>query len=422
MKVKVGNQKAFVFILLAAVILGVMLGTILINNKKAQADKNYIDSQKQKLEVENRVSSETTNTVVTEGNDNENVEIEEVDGIKINPTMLDNLSGNSAYCPTFQIVWNELANMYVDGKDVVFLNKKLEMIDNLNKKTFTKDDISDEYYYVKVGKMVLSVKKEIEKGIKDKFDETSKILDMVEWIDDSNLENIDNIDEYVFYTMLKRNFEFNKPFDILDEDGLFGEYKNVKYFGIDEESDKDLRKQIDVLYYNNQADFAVKLKTKDNDEIIVLRKENDNFKTFDEVYTYLNNQTEKYKGNKEITENDFLKVPNIKFDVLKKYDELRLGIFLDKDNNEKVITEAIQTIEFEIDNKGGKLKSEALIAVKNTSIMIGDEPIENRYFYCNDDFYMFLKEENKDKPYFALKVDDIKDFQEDVIELDIDKE
>ena len=422
MKLKVGSKKAFVFIVLAAVILGVMVGIVLINNKKAQADKNYIDSQKQKLEVENRVDSETTNTAVIKENDNDNEdnENEEVSGIKINPTMLDNLSGNSAYCPTFQIVWNELADKYVDGEEVVFLNKKLDIIDNLNKKTFTKDDISDEYYYVKVGKMVVSVKAEIEKDIKEKFDEKSEILDMVDWIDDSKLDNIESIEDYIFYTMLKRNFEFNKPFDILAEDGIFGEYKNVKYFGIDEESDKDLRKQVDVLFYNNEIDFAAKLKTKDNDEVIILRSDDNNFKTFDEVYTYLNNQTDEYKGNKEFSENDSLKVPNIKFNEVKKYEELYFGVFLDKNNVENVITEAIQTIEFEIDNKGGKLKSEALIAVKENAIMIED-PVDYRYFYCNDDFYMFLKEENKDKPYLALKVDDLKDFQEDVVELNIDR-
>ena len=69
MKLKVGSKKAFVFIVLAAVILGVMVGIVLINNKKAQADKNYIDSQKQKLEVENRVDSETTNTAVIKENE-----------------------------------------------------------------------------------------------------------------------------------------------------------------------------------------------------------------------------------------------------------------------------------------------------------------------------------------------------------------
>jgi hypothetical protein len=119
-------------------------------------------------------------------------------------------------------------------------------------------------------------------------------------------------------------------------------------------------------------------------------------------------------------ENDFLKVPNIKFNEVKKYEELYFGVFLDKNNVENIITEAIQTIEFEIDNKGGKLKSEALIAVKENAIMIED-PVDYRYFYCNDDFYMFLKEENKDKPYLALKVDDLKDFQEDVVEFNIDR-
>ena len=37
---------------------------------------------------------------------------------------------------------------------------------------------------------------------------------------------------------------------------------------------------------------------------------------------------------------------------------------------------------------------------------------KSRYFYVNDTFALFLKESNKDKPYFALKVDDISKFQQ----------
>lgn len=32
---------------------------------------------------------------------------------------------------------------------------------------------------------------------------------------------------------------------------------------------------------------------------------------------------------------------------------------------------------------------------------------KGREFIYNDDFILYLKEEDKDKPYFALKVDDI---------------
>lgn len=420
MKLKVGSKKAFVFVFIIGVILGVMAGIVMINNRNAVADKNYIDSQKQKLEVENKVQSGNVQNDNELEKDDDKIDTEEIlkeDGIKVVPTVLDGIVGNAAYCPTFQIVWNELADKYVDGKEVVFLNDKVKMADNLNEKTFTKEDISEEYYYVKVGKQILSVKKEIEDSIKDKFNETSEILDMVEWVDDTKLESTDDINSFVFYTMLKRNFEFNKPFDILDENGIFKNYMNVKYFGINDKSDSALRRQVDVLFYNNESDFAAKLKTKDNDEVIVLRVDDDKYTNFEDVYSYLEKQTKDYDGEKKFTADDYLKVPNLKFNVVKKYEELKNKPFLDKDNNTQVISEAIQTIEFELDNKGGKLKSEALIAVKNAAF-IEEEPVTKRYFHLTNDFYVFLKEEGKDKPYFALKVEDIKDFQDEAQLLD----
>ena len=146
MKLKVGSKKAFVFVFIIGVILGVMAGIIMINNRNAVADKNYIDSQKQKLEVENKVQSDNLLNDNELEKDDEKIDKEEIvieDGIKVVPTVLDGIAGNSAYCPTFQIVWNELADKFVDGKEVVFINDKVKMADNLNEKTFTKEDISD---------------------------------------------------------------------------------------------------------------------------------------------------------------------------------------------------------------------------------------------------------------------------------------
>lgn len=37
--------------------------------------------------------------------------------------------------------------------------------------------------------------------------------------------------------------------------------------------------------------------------------------------------------------------------------------------------------------------------------------IEYRYFYFNEPYLMFLKEENKDLPYFAAQISDITLFQ-----------
>ena len=61
----------------------------------------------------------------------------------------------------------------------------------------------------------------------------------------------------------------------------------------------------------------------------------------------------------------------------------------------------LQTIDFELNNTGGSVKSEALIEATRGGMIGG------RNFLFSSDFILYLKEENKEKPYFALKVDDV---------------
>ena len=67
-------------------------------------------------------------------------------------------------------------------------------------------------------------------------------------------------------------------------------------------------------------------------------------------------------------------------------------------------------IKFSLDEKGGEIKSEAAIDISTSSIgsFIKEKP---RYFYLDDTFAIFLKEKDKDKPYFAARIDDITKFQ-----------
>ena len=58
-----------------------------------------------------------------------------------------------------------------------------------------------------------------------------------------------------------------------------------------------------------------------------------------------------------------------------------------------------------MDNKGGKVKSEAAMIMKNTAVLSG------RHFNFTDNYVLFLKEENKNIPYFAMKVDNIEKFK-----------
>lgn len=68
----------------------------------------------------------------------------------------------------------------------------------------------------------------------------------------------------------------------------------------------------------------------------------------------------------------------------------------------------METVKFEMDNAGVKLKSEAAMTFMKMSYM---PPEHSRYFFFDDTFVVFLKEKEKTKPYFALRVHDIEKFQ-----------
>ena len=91
-----------------------------------------------------------------------------------------------------------------------------------------------------------------------------------------------------------------------------------------------------------------------------------------------------------------LKIPFIKINDEINYDEL-CGRMIK--GTQWYIRQALQTIDFELNNCGGSVKSEALIEVLKSSDSI------DRNFSFDSDFVIFLKEESKNKPYFALKVD-----------------
>lgn len=323
-------------------------------------------------------------------------ELTNTEGITTALTLEDEITNDTIWCGTFQLIWNDLKNDLAK-QDIVF-TPQLEVVENLNKETFTTKDISDEYYYKKVGTPSLALKEEIEKAIKDKFNETSDILDDFEW------ENRDPKD-YFLYAMLKKEFKFEKAFEELSND-TFGEYENIKYFGIKSRDKDELRKQVNVLYYNSEDDFAIKLNTKQEDEVILCK--NPEGKSFNEIFKNITDKEKNYNGNKRLTEAEKLKVPNIKLKEKTEFTEIQDKPYLFSNGDVYSIEKAIQTIEFELDRTGGKIKSEAGIMNKAESAMPIDEP---RKFYIDDTFAIFLIEKDKEVPYFAGLINDITKFQ-----------
>lgn len=330
---------------------------------------------------------------IVQSDDSENKKENKNSSLNIVLSLEDEIGENSAWCGTFNLIWNDLKNELAKT-DIVF-TPQTKIAENLNKGTFNTSMLSEKSYYKVYGVPTLELKAKIEKDIQEKFNEKSSMLDDFYWQNDG-------LERYFLYAMLKKEFKFEKEFSELKV-GDFGEYKNVKYFGIDEGTDKVVRNQVKVLYYNSKDDFAIKLLTDGNDEVILSRGNNkDNFY---DVYEEIIKTSKNYNGDTYFKSNDKLKIPCIDFNLKEEIKEIENKDFKFSNGKEYVIEKALQTIEFTLDKKGGKIKSEAGMMVKDNSIAIDTEL--PREFFVDDTFTMFLIEKEKDLPYFAAKISDI---------------
>ena len=335
-------------------------------------------------------------------------EISKTETIGIIPTMYDGLLTDSAWTPTFELIWHDLKNKY--AKQDIHWDGEPSIVESLNSEYFKENMISDEYLYKVSDYKTLELKNRIEKEIKDKFNQTSDVLNDIDW-SEPELDHGPESDprRILLYSMLYREFEYIKPLDELQND-TFKDVENVRYFGFNESSDSELTKQIDVLYYNDN-EYMIKINTKNGDELYFII--NPEGFTFNEIWTNANNKAKDFKGNKTFTSNDYLKIPYLSFDIKREYTELCNHDFYDVTYEHVLnIQKAIQTIKLELDNKGGKVKSEAVIDLKSETTSIGNEP-KHRYFFYNDTFALFIKEKNKDVPYFAARIDDINKYQKE---------
>jgi len=311
---------------------------------------------------------------------------------EILPTM-DTLSTatNQVWVGTFQLIWNDLIDEIVKHP-VEFVGTKSLMADNLNRREFTVEDLSESSYYKKLGLASPEMKREIETGIKEKFNETSDILHMFDWTPAP--------DKYILYAMLKKDFQYLVPFDKLDDDNFNGSSKKVKYFGINKDSSWNLRNTIDVLFYNDRNDFAVSLKSKQGDTVYLYRT--DDIKTFDRLYSDMLEKSSVYQGKKYLAKIDEFKAPMIEFKTEREFRELANKPIK---NSNFLISKAIETVQFKMDETGVKLKSEAGIMML-TSAAPGLKNEPPRYFYCDGKYVIFMLDKGRSKPYFALSVSD----------------
>lgn len=312
---------------------------------------------------------------------------------KIVPSYTSNIPAvdtNQIWVGTFQLAWNELAEQLTDNGKVEFVEGNTPLVEELNQKSFTKNDISPEDYYLTVEETRPELKEKIQKEVYEKFkiDNTQTLEKM----------NFNLTPSYTIYTMLVKNFHFVHPFEPLQSEAFKQSEQKVKYFGISKNSDVEARENVEILFYHSKEEFAIQLNTVENEEIILYKtKEN---KTFPEYQKRIEEETKKYEGKRKMQKEEELKIPYMNVDTAVNYEELCGKEIKRKEGGYIVV--ALQTVKFSLDETGGGVISEGVIQEVRKSEDINQA--EERQFDFNDNFILFLKEKDKQKPYLAFKV------------------
>jgi hypothetical protein len=289
----------------------------------------------------------------------------------MNPTYKSSLSENTInnlWVGTLDLAWKELEEKI--KKDKIEFYENIDIANELNESTFSKENLDSNDYTINVERT--------------------------------------RTNGYKIDTSLNKELNFLEPFDDFTNyyNLTFGDGEDyIKYFGINSASSEEMNKNIEVLFYNpsenNSAfsnfsnDFAIKLKTKEGDEIILYRT--DDKKSFDEYYKDIESKTNAYTGAKEFSEDDELRVPYVRVNGMISYDELYDKEI--KNSDGLYIYDVVQNVNFSLNEKGCNLSSKATMVAE----YMAEE--DTRYCYFTDTFIVFMKEANSDSPYFALKVD-----------------
>ena len=289
--------------------------------------------------------------------------------ITMNPSYKSTLNENTInnlWVGTLDLAWKELAEKI--GKEKIELeDENVQIAKDLSASPFTKEMLDKNDYKINIERTITN--------------------------------------GYKIETTLNKELNFLEKFDNFNEyNWKFGESEEfIKYFGINNASSENMNKNIEILFYNpisinnsHSNDFAIKLKTKEEDEIILYRT--DTNKSFEEYYKEIENKTNLYTGNRKFKEIDELRIPYVRVNGMISYDEL-YGKEI-KNSEGLYIFDTIQNVNFYLNESGCNLKSKATMVTEYLSV-----GIDTKYCYFQDNFIIFMKEKNSDIPYFALKID-----------------
>ncbi len=301
---------------------------------------------------------------------------------------------NIIYSSTFQIAWSRLKNNVI--KEDIKVEKPVAIVPFLNKGLATEADISEKDYLAMAGFVRDDIVGKINRDLKRKFGFDAHLLDATQY---------DDPDIILAYAFLNKNLRFENPFEDFKHPITFyteSGREEIEGFGIHKYSSKpehkNIKKQVEILHYENQKNFIIRLNSKSIDDEIILAKIAPGktvLKTFEKVNSKISGCRPMY-----LEKNDILQMPKFNLALLHSYSSL-LGVHLvNKGFEDYFFYEATQNINFKLDETGAKVKSESKIALKK------GPPINFKLLIFNSPFLLYIKKKDGKYPYLAMWIED----------------
>jgi hypothetical protein len=287
---------------------------------------------------------------------------------------------NVLWCATFQMAW-DAASRNFGGP--IKLQPASKLADSLNGSRFDPQWIDAGSVFHASGTVGDGVLDRIDQGARARGNR-SKLL--------GDLRKISKSEDLVFYALLIKDLEFEKPF------GKLGKWKvgkrSVPWFGFtpEQQDTGDLREQVAVHHYAARNDFVIELRSKQTGDQLLLAKLPEAPATPAAAGMAVLKRLRADAPRAEAA--DLLAVPNLVADEKVSFTELEGRTVPGTD---RFVRGAMQTIDFRMDEKGVKLRSEAAITFGCSA----QHRVEPRLMILDPPFAIVMKRANAPQPYFV---------------------
>ncbi|MFT6716632.1 MAG: hypothetical protein ACJA0Q_001276 [Saprospiraceae bacterium] len=164
-----------------------------------------------------------------------------------------------------------------------------------------------------------------------------------------------------------------------------------------------------ILYYHDNADFAIKLQPKNKKHEIILIKthfgDSINFKEETErlnrkVKSFVDAKNHDNRWKYALNDRDFASIPSVNFNIETNYKSIEGSTFKTEVTDYKVL-EAYQRTAFLLDESGAIVESEAEVAVEE-ALEEEEVRIQPKRMVFNKSYLILLKRKDSKYSYFAM--------------------